>query len=96
MIQPKWGFVPDKYSRGCRFCIHDTIKVSDGLKKRSSFCPLNLFSENLLRIKKSMTDLLLLPSNNLRVFKNGESILATLQVVLILMRKMKLKTRIFF
>jgi hypothetical protein len=44
---------------------------------------MNLFSEDLNRIKNSLEDLIILPSNNFRVYKNGECIVPELQVLVL-------------
>jgi inositol-pentakisphosphate 2-kinase len=82
-MEPKWGFIPEEYSKGCRFCIHKLIKFQTNKKKMSHFCPLDLYSGDISRIRKSLNNLLLSQGNNLRIFKNGEKITENIEVYLL-------------
>eukprot|EP00794_Sanderia_malayensis_P020267 gene20267-22253_t len=82
-IKPKWGALTDKNCKiklghevklsTCRFCMQQHYKLKLGkIKQISSYCPLDLFSNSLSRIKNALRALFDNPQNNLRVFYNGE------------------------
>ncbi|TNM89191.1 hypothetical protein fugu_005446 [Takifugu bimaculatus] len=79
---PKWGFLPsskhvskDIKSKVCRFCMYQLYKVATGKwKKRSLYCPLDLFSGNKQRMHFAIRQLIEEPQNNLKIFKGGQCI----------------------
>lgn len=81
-IKPKCGFLPsskhvskDIKTRVCRFCMHQHYKVSNGIwKKRSLYCPLDLFSGNKQRMHFAIRHLIEEPQNNFKIFKGGQCI----------------------
>ncbi|KAL4646354.1 inositol-pentakisphosphate 2-kinase-like [Arapaima gigas] len=81
-IKPKCGFLPwsrhvtkDVKLKVCRFCMHQHLKISSGKwKRRSQYCPLDLFSGNKQRMFLAIKHLLEESQNNLKIFKNGELI----------------------
>lgn len=53
------------------------LKVKNGKwQSPSAYCPLDLFSGNMARVKIALRGLLKTPQNNLRFFKNGTAIFA--------------------
>ncbi|XP_072296204.1 inositol-pentakisphosphate 2-kinase isoform X2 [Eucyclogobius newberryi] len=81
-IKPKCGFLPSSKhvskeikTRVCRFCMHQHHKVSNGIwKKRSLYCPLDLFSGNRQRMNFAIKHLIEEPQNNFKIFKGGQLI----------------------
>ncbi|XP_018593033.1 inositol-pentakisphosphate 2-kinase-like [Scleropages formosus] len=81
-IKPKCGFLPwsrhvtkDVKLKACRFCMHQHLKISSGKwKRRSQYCPLDLFSGSKQRMFLAIKHLLEEAQNNLKIFKNGELI----------------------
>lgn len=81
-IKPKCGFLPSSKhvskevkTRVCRFCMHQHYKVSNGMwRKRSLYCPLDLFSGNRQRMHFAIRHLIEEPQNNFRIFKGGQLI----------------------
>ena len=83
-LKPKCGFLPVsplidsartvKYFV-CTYCMLQKLKVKEGKYSReSTYCPLDLFSRDCRRVKKSLKGLVSDPQNNLRVFKDGQAI----------------------
>lgn len=78
-IKPKCGFLPsskhvskDIKTKVCRFCMHQHYKVANGKwKRRSLYCPLDLFSGNRQRMQFAVRHLIEEPQNNLKIFKGG-------------------------
>uniref|UniRef100_A0A8C6VA25 Inositol-pentakisphosphate 2-kinase n=1 Tax=Neogobius melanostomus TaxID=47308 RepID=A0A8C6VA25_9GOBI len=76
-IKPKCGFLPSSKhvskeikTRVCRFCMHQHYKVSNGMwRKRSLYCPLDLFSGNRQRMHFAIRHLIEEPQNNFKIFK---------------------------
>ncbi|KAF3856723.1 hypothetical protein F7725_017446 [Dissostichus mawsoni] len=76
-IKPKCGFLPyskhvsqDIKTKVCRFCMHQHYKVAMGTwKRRSRYCPLDLFSGNRQRMHFAIRQLIDEPQNNLKIFK---------------------------
>jgi len=81
-IKPKWGFLPIG-SQTCRFHKHASLK---GKQANLDFCPLDLFSNDKMRIKNAITQLMSVNTNNWRVFadskmvpfKNHDSVIASM------------------
>lgn len=81
-IKPKCGFLPlsklvskEIKTRVCRFCLHQHYKVSTGIwRKRSLYCPLDLFSGNRQRMHFAIRHLIEEPQNNFKIFKGGQLI----------------------
>ncbi|KAI9291588.1 hypothetical protein K502DRAFT_333071 [Neoconidiobolus thromboides FSU 785] len=79
-IKPKWGFLPTsryileqnkiKLTK-CRFCLHQEFKLLSGNKTKSEYCPMDLYSQNIDKIKCSLSQLIQTPQNNLRLFRDG-------------------------
>jgi hypothetical protein len=70
-IKPKWGFL-DPSTKRCRFCIHNISKsLSCKSYRRSLYCPQFLFSQDEGKMIHSISSLLKVPNNNLRVYRNG-------------------------
>ncbi|XP_076599830.1 inositol-pentakisphosphate 2-kinase [Chaetodon auriga] len=81
-IKPKCGFLPssnhvsrDIKTKVCRFCMHQHYKVASGKwKRRSMYCPLDLFSGNRQRMHFAIRHLIEEPQNNFKIFKGGQCI----------------------
>ncbi|KAM9409175.1 inositol-pentakisphosphate 2-kinase isoform 2-T2 [Pholidichthys leucotaenia] len=81
-IKPKCGFLPspkhvskDIKTKVCRFCMHQHYKVANGKwKRRSLYCPLDLFSGNRQRMHFAIKHLIEEPQNNFKIFKGGQCI----------------------
>nr|XP_061814191.1 inositol-pentakisphosphate 2-kinase-like [Nerophis lumbriciformis] len=81
-IKPKCGFLPsskhisrDVKSKVCRFCMHQHYKVATGRwKRRSLYCPLDLFSGSRQRMHFAVRQLIEEPQNNFKIFKGGQCI----------------------
>ncbi|XP_061687455.1 inositol-pentakisphosphate 2-kinase [Syngnathoides biaculeatus] len=81
-IKPKCGFLPsaehisrDVKSKVCRFCMHQHYKVASGRwKRRSLYCPLDLFSGSRQRMHFAVRQLIEEPQNNFKIFKGGQCI----------------------
>ncbi|XP_077384745.1 inositol-pentakisphosphate 2-kinase isoform X2 [Festucalex cinctus] len=84
-IKPKCGFLPsakhiskDIKSKVCRFCMHQHYKVATGRwKRRSLYCPLDLFSGSRQRMHFAVRQLIEEPQNNFKIFKGGQCIYAS-------------------
>ncbi|XP_037107757.1 inositol-pentakisphosphate 2-kinase [Syngnathus acus] len=84
-IKPKCGFLPsakhisrDIKSKVCRFCMHQHYKVASGRwKRRSLYCPLDLFSGSRARMHFAVRQLIEEPQNNFKIFKGGQCIYAS-------------------
>ncbi|KAJ3602830.1 hypothetical protein NHX12_030576 [Muraenolepis orangiensis] len=81
-IKPKCGFLPspehvskDIKTKVCRYCMHQHYKVANGKWKRKSlYCPLDLFSGNKQRMYFAIKHLIEEPQNNFKIFKGGQCI----------------------
>ncbi|XP_026202891.1 inositol-pentakisphosphate 2-kinase [Anabas testudineus] len=81
-IKPKCGFLPsskhvskDIKTKMCRFCMHQHYKVANGKwKRRSLYCPLDLFSGNRQRMHFAIRHLIEEPQNNFKIFKGGQCV----------------------
>ncbi|XP_054640305.1 inositol-pentakisphosphate 2-kinase [Dunckerocampus dactyliophorus] len=81
-IKPKCGFLPsakhisrDIKTKVCRFCMHQHYKVANGRwKRRSLYCPLDLFSGSRQRMHFAIRQLIEEPQNNFKIFKGGQCI----------------------
>ncbi|KAL1914685.1 uncharacterized protein VTP21DRAFT_8096 [Calcarisporiella thermophila] len=76
-IKPKWGYLPSSpyieneiKRRTCRFCMHQYLKNPQG--GLSSFCPLDLYSQNADRMREALENIFEKPQNNLKVFVDGQ------------------------
>ncbi|KAK5871981.1 hypothetical protein PBY51_012718 [Eleginops maclovinus] len=86
-IKPKCGFLPyskhvsqDIKTKVCRFCMHQHYKVAMGMwKRRSRYCPIDLFSGNRQRMHFAIRQLIEEPQNNLKIFKGGQCIFSSLE-----------------
>ncbi|XP_055295906.1 inositol-pentakisphosphate 2-kinase [Sitodiplosis mosellana] len=57
----------------CRFCAMQHLKVRGRqVHQLSKYCPLDLFSGDAVRMKKSIRNLITAPQNNFRIFRNGQ------------------------
>lgn len=73
-IKPKHGWIPPnerKYSK-CTYCLNQYIKLQNKeIDKISKYCPMDLFSGSLDRMKHAINCLIETPQNNFKIFKNG-------------------------
>ncbi|XP_066967149.1 uncharacterized protein [Macrobrachium rosenbergii] len=76
-IKPKQGFIDTSTPELplCRYCVKQHIKVGkDADHVTSCYCPLDLFSGNLTRMRKAVDGLFESPQNNFKVFLDGEPV----------------------
>eukprot|EP00924_Labyrinthula_sp_SR-Ha-C_P016473 snap_masked-scaffold_6-processed-gene-4.32-mRNA-1 protein AED:1.00 eAED:1.00 QI:0/0/0/0/1/1/2/0/430 len=77
-IKPKCGFLSRKQKENdlpSRFQMHQKLKLKHKkIKRISDYDPLDLFSQDEVRMKKSIRDLAGNPQNNLRLFIDGKLI----------------------
>ncbi|XP_064106038.1 uncharacterized protein LOC135215386 isoform X2 [Macrobrachium nipponense] len=76
-IKPKQGFIDTSTPELplCRYCVKQHIKVGkDADHATSCYCPLDLFSGNLTRMRKAVDGLFESPQNNFKVFLDGEPV----------------------
>ena len=77
-IKPKQGFLSIKDVDGqkvglCHRCLKQYTKLQSGqIEDWSDYCPLDLFSGHLDRMKQAIFDLFEDPHNRFKIFKNGE------------------------
>ncbi|XP_064605392.1 inositol-pentakisphosphate 2-kinase-like isoform X2 [Liolophura sinensis] len=83
-IKPKRGFIPTSpyiakenqiKLEVCKYCLHTSLKLKRGVwTQTSKYCPIDLFSGNVHRMKHALYCLLETPRNNFRICKNGQEI----------------------
>ena len=75
-VKPKAGFfIPNQYSKLCQRCLKQEAKLNEGdIDCISKYCPLDLFSGDLSRMKRAIFDLFESPHNRFKIFKNGNLI----------------------
>ncbi|VBB33334.1 unnamed protein product [Acanthocheilonema viteae] len=77
-IKPKQGFMqshPGVNVPYCNNCILQLEKChSDTFEQMYDFCPLDLFSGDLKRMRKALNSLFIVPHRNLRIFLDGSLI----------------------
>lgn len=76
-LKPKWGFLPhsdfihptNRVKREvCRFCMHQLYKHAKGdIPTPSRYCPLDLFSGSVVRIRRALYHLVKNPQNNFQL-----------------------------
>lgn len=75
-IKPKQGFL-DTSTPGlplCRYCVKQFLKAGKESSSRSGYCPLDLFSGNVDRMRRAVDNLILAPQNNFKVFVDGQPV----------------------
>lgn len=78
-VKPKQGWIPhaDRILTKCIFCLNQYKKFKEGsVKEISSYCPLNLFSGDLERMRSAVKALINSPQNNFKIFKDGDLVFA--------------------
>lgn len=81
-IKPKQGWVhEDDRARGtsakCPFCVHQYLKLCRGdVRRPSTYCPLDMFSGRRQRVWRAVSALLRDPQNNLKIFADGDPLIA--------------------
>lgn len=84
-IKPKQGWVheedmatgPGGIRMKCPFCAHQYLKLCRGdVQRPSGYCPLDLFSGRRERVRRAIRALLRDPQNNLKIFLDGDSLVA--------------------
>lgn len=73
-IKPKHGWISpaERTFPMCTFCLNQYIKLKNNeVSEISQYCPLDLFSGNIPRMKTAIKNLLNAPQNNLKLFRNG-------------------------
>ncbi|XP_045621520.2 uncharacterized protein [Procambarus clarkii] len=75
-IKPKQGFLD--YSTPdlplCRYCVKQFLKRRKDHHSRSSYCPLDLYSGDVERMRRAVDGLIQSPQNNFKVFQDGEPV----------------------
>lgn len=73
-VKPKLGY-HGGYPKLCTRCLKQEAKLQEGdIDCISKYCPLDLFSGDLGRMKRALFDLYESPHNRFKVFKNGQLI----------------------
>lgn len=73
-VKPKLGY-HEGYPKLCTRCLKQEAKLQEGdIDCISKYCPLDLFSGDLGRMKRALFDLYESPHNRFKVFKNGKLI----------------------
>jgi len=83
-IKPKQGWVHEddrdrarSTSAKCPFCVHQYLKLCRGdVWRPSRYCPLDMFSGRRERVRRAVGALLRDPQNNLKIFVDGEPLVA--------------------
>ncbi|KAK3893814.1 hypothetical protein Pcinc_002394 [Petrolisthes cinctipes] len=73
-IKPKQGFLDLSTPNLplCRYCVKQFLKRSKEGLTRSSYCPLDLFSGDIGKMRQAIDSLMKSPQNNFRIFEDGE------------------------
>ena len=72
-VKPKCGFFNPGTSQLCPRCLKQEAKLKEGnIDCISKYCPLDLFSGDLARMKRAIFELFESPHNRFKVFKDGE------------------------
>ena len=72
-VKPKCGFFNPGTSTLCPRCLKQEAKLNEGnIDCISKYCPLDLFSGDLARMKRAIFDLFESPHNRFKIFKDGE------------------------
>lgn len=76
-IKCKQGWMPrslKQYGK-CTFCMNQYLKLEKKqISAISGYCPLDLFSGNTKRVRNALTELMVNPQNNFKVFLSGKQI----------------------
>jgi len=84
-IKPKQGWVheedmacgPGVVRAKCPFCAHQYLKLCRGdVQRPSGYCPLDMFSGRRERVRRAVGALLRDPQNNLKMFLDGDPLVA--------------------
>ncbi|CAH1155832.1 unnamed protein product [Phaedon cochleariae] len=73
-IKPKqaWRSLSEKHFPACVFCMNQYMKLGNKrINTISGYCPEDLFSGDVSKMKNAIKCLIKVPQNNFRVFKNG-------------------------
>ncbi|XP_065325444.1 inositol-pentakisphosphate 2-kinase-like [Gordionus sp. m RMFG-2023] len=71
-IKPKLGYINNKINM-CEFQLKQNFKYKQGkIKKYSSYCPLQLYSDDINKVKSAINFLIKSPQNNFLIFMEGE------------------------
>lgn len=73
-IKPKQGWRPykEQIHPHCFFCMHQHLKLEKRrVKSQTKYCPEELFSGEKARMKLALHNLVDVPQNNFKIFKNG-------------------------
>ena len=74
-VKPKCGFFNPGTSTLCPRCLKQEAKLNEGnIDSISKYCPLDLFSGDLARMKRAIFDLFESPHNRFKVFRDGQLI----------------------
>nr|CRZ21941.1 Bm6305 [Brugia malayi] len=77
-IKPKQGFMQNHPGISVPYCNNCILQLekchSDAFEQMYDFCPLDLFSGDLKRMRKALNSLFVVPHRNLRIFLDGSLI----------------------
>uniref|UniRef100_A0A8R1TKX5 Inositol-pentakisphosphate 2-kinase n=2 Tax=Onchocerca TaxID=6281 RepID=A0A8R1TKX5_ONCVO len=77
-IKPKQGFMQNHPGINVPYCNNCILQLekchSDAFEQMYDFCPLDLFSGDLKRMRKALNSLFMVPHRNLRIFLDGSLI----------------------